>query len=112
MWGSHPQILMPTGFLSDKMLQYDRASWCIEDTQGIRRFCVSANLKSHDQETGRGILECMRMDAWPEKTPKLGSYLPKDKNDGLGLEDIRDAFQYGMILLHPPRTAKMETMAA
>lgn len=83
--------------------QYIAAERCILDSNGRRRFLVSTNLHRKGNPD-RGIREVLLQDTWPER-PVLGEFLPKDKKlGGIGLEDMRDAFMYGMIKLEPVKS--------
>jgi len=93
-------IIAVDGPRADKDLQYNSARHCLTTINGQRTFCISKHLVSHER-TDRGILDVMFRDAWPDKGSRQGSFLPKDKGTGLGLEDSRDAFLYYAIVQHP-----------
>jgi hypothetical protein len=96
------ELHSPTGYLTDKEIQHWVAQSRICNAYGQRLMCVSEDLVSHDNN-GRGLLDVLSLDAWPDGQPRYGSFFEKDKaSGGIGLEDSRDAFLYYMICRHPP----------
>jgi hypothetical protein len=100
----------PMGNMTDKQWQHDVLSGRILNTKGERRFCVSSSLVSHD-DTSRGILDVMQSDQWPERAPRAGEFMPKDKST-TGLEDTRDAALYFAICKYPPDFTEQGSFAA
>jgi hypothetical protein len=102
-----------TGHLRDKQMQYMAAKRTLRNARGYRLFCVSEQLKSHDKtpRNQRGIIEVLNQDAWPENTIRTGEFLPKDKNTGVGLEDMRDAWMYGMCAIFPLQDHRQDAAA-
>ncbi len=103
--GWNCRIMPITGVLMNKEMQHYKSEGTILTDKGFRRFCVSEHLVSHDAENRRGIREVLLNDTWPDGVPKAGEHLPKDKAT-TGYEDMRDAWQYAMVGLHPPRAHK------
>lgn len=105
------EIYTPSGWLSDKEIQHWVAQSRICNAYDQRLMVASDNLISHDNN-GRGLLDVLHLDAWPEGQPRYGSFFEKDKSTGgIGLEDSRDAFLYYMVCRHPPE-ARRERRAA
>lgn len=86
------------GWMSNKQIQYDRVSAMILDVRGERRLCVSEDIHTIGGETGRGIMELVQQDTWPENSGKVrGQFLAKDGR----LEHVRDALLYGCVHTSP-----------
>lgn len=117
-WVGMP-IRFPTGIYARKQMQYIAAARCLKSgKEEFRRFCISRNLKSfgnalgelkeigRHQKHGRGIKQVLTQDNWPD--PTKPGFFEKDKRTlgGDALEDMRDAWMYGMIMLHPIRGYK------
>lgn len=98
-----------TGWLASKDVQGQHAAGMLCNTVGERRFCVSTDLISLQPRSGRGILEVMEGDVWPE--PGDVSYFLKDKGRGIGIEDMRDAWLYLLVGLMPPKWSKYSNHA-
>jgi hypothetical protein len=90
-----------TGFSAAKPTQLAVTRGQILNGSGKRTLCVSKHLITK-HPNNRGIIEVLNNDSWPKKE-KAGELLPKDKDDGPGYEDIRDAMQYFEIDAHSPR---------
>jgi hypothetical protein len=70
---------------------------------------VSAALRTYPERSPRGIKALWQADQWPSgRGIRVGELLPKDKRTAgkAALEDVRDAWLYGMIGMHPPIFAK------
>lgn len=94
-------VKTPSGFLSDKETQHWQAQAMICNAYSQRQVCISTHLDS-DAE-GRGIMDMLRLDAWPEGALRSGSFFEKDKSfGGVGIEDVRDMFLYYIICQYPP----------
>jgi hypothetical protein len=93
-----------TGWQAGKDIQGQHAASMLLNTAGERRFAVSTELISLQARAGRGILEVMEGDLWPE--PGSSSYFLKDKKNGVGLEDMRDAWLYLLVGHTPPKWAE------
>jgi hypothetical protein len=88
-----------------KDIQHERLCSRIYNNNNQRRFLVSNNLLSHDKHTGRGILEVMEQDEFPDKSPSRGSWLPNDNSkDPAQLRHMRDAAQYWAACMYPDRS--------
>jgi len=94
-----------TGWQASKDIQGQHAAAMLCNTAGERRFCVSKDLISLQARAGRGIVEVMEADVWPEPKDQT-SYFLKDKKNGVGIEDMRDAWLYLLVGLTPPQWAK------
>lgn len=93
----------------NKHMQYINAKRTLADNQGHIRFAISHKLQSH-YSNGRGIVDVLQKDAWSKKAIHDGEFLPKDKRgSGPGLEDMRDAWLYGMTVKHPPSVIRQDT---
>ena len=90
-----------TGFSAAKTTQLAVTRGQLQNGSGQRTLCVSKHLITK-HPNNRGIIEVLNNDSWPKKE-KAGELLPKDKDDGPGYEDTRDAMQYFEIDAHPPR---------
>jgi hypothetical protein len=96
-------IVPVRGKLAAKDLQYLATKRCLENALHQRTMCISRGIMTHEPHH-RGIVDVLNLDSWPEKCPRSGEFLPKDKSSGgPGLEDIRDAMMYSMTYLHPIR---------
>jgi hypothetical protein len=93
-----------TGWMAGKDIQGQHAAAMLCNTAGERRFCVSKDLISLQSRSARGIVEVMEGDLWPE--PGSSDYFLKDKRNGTGLEDMRDAMLYLLVGHQPPRWAE------
>lgn len=105
IWGGLPVIPI-TGTHADKDLQYQVAKGRLLNVLGQRRCCVSAKLRSYPERTPRGIRQLWEADQWASgRQIRVGESMPKDKRSAgkAALEDVRDAWLYGMIGLHPPQ---------
>ena len=107
-WGN-VQIQPVTGHLMDKHNQYLAANRCLLNARGQRTFTISSTFKSHN-DNQRGIKEVLTQDTWAD-TPRSGEFMPKDKQTGAGLEDMRDAWLYGMTMLRPIRSMRQDVAA-
>jgi hypothetical protein len=108
VWGGLP-VLPITGGLANKDLQYQVAKGRLLNANGARRCCVSAGLRSYPAKSPRGIKALWQADQWPSgRQIRAGEMLPKDKRRAgkAALEDVRDAWLYSMIGLHPPSFTK------
>lgn len=94
-----------TGWQAAKDVQGQHAAAQLCNTAGERRFCVSKDLISLQPRAGRGIVEVMEGDVWPEPG-SARDYFLKDKGSGIGIEDMRDAWLYLLVGLQPPQWAK------
>lgn len=90
-------VQSPRDYLADKRIQLIAAQAAILDTAGRRRLAVSRSLRSWPGN-GRGILELMDRDSWPEKASSSSN--PFDKEGRL--EHVRDALLYGAVMAWPP----------
>jgi hypothetical protein len=91
------------GWIADKQIQYNRLLYMMAAATGERRLCVSKNLISLDGDAGRGVMQLVKQDTWPERAGKArGVFLEKDGR----LEHIRDALLYGAVHVSPPRMTK------
>ena len=107
-WGGIPVVPI-TGDLANKDLQYQVAKGRILNANGARRCCVSAALRTYPERSPRGIKALWQADQWPSgRQVRYGELLPKDKRSAgkAALEDVRDAWLYAMIGLHPPKFVK------
>jgi hypothetical protein len=105
IWGGLPVVPI-TGTHADKDLQFQVAKGRLLNVLGQRRCCVSAKLRSYPERTPRGIRQLWEADQWASgRQIRVGESLPKDKRSAgkAALEDVRDAWLYGMIGLHPPQ---------
>jgi hypothetical protein len=93
-----------TGWQAAKDIQGQHAAAQLHNTAGHRRFCVSRGLISLQPRAGRGIVEVMEGDKWPD--PGDTSFFAKDKKTGVGIEDMRDAWLYLLIGSSPPQWSK------
>lgn len=93
-----------TGWQASKDIQGQHGAAQLCNTMGERRFAVSRELISLQARAGRGIVEVFEGDTWPEPG-KSTSYFLKDKKEGSGLEDMRDAWLYLLVGLQPPQWA-------
>lgn len=115
VWGGSVPVLPITGGLADKELQYQVAKARLLNALGERRFCISAGLRQYPERSPRGIRTMLTADQWPTgRDIRVGEALPKDKRTAgkAALEDVRDAWLYAMIGLHPPRWTQEKTHAA
>ena len=115
VWGGSVPVLPITGGLADKELQYQVAKARLLNALGERRFCISAGLRQYPERSPRGIRTMLTADQWPTgRDIRVGEALPKDKKTAgkAALEDVRDAWLYAMIGLHPPRWTQEKTHAA
>lgn len=104
-WPGVP-IYTPTGHIRDKEVQYWATDGQHCNSFGQRFFTVSQHLESLE-EGGRGILDMIRTDEWPEGTARAGSFFEKDKSTGgRGIEDPRDAMLYYCACMYPPEARK------
>jgi hypothetical protein len=106
VWGGAVPVMPITGGLADKDLQYQVASSRLLNALGERRFCISSKLRQYPERSPRGIKTMLLADQWPSgRNIRVGETLPKDKrtNGKAALEDVRDAWMYAMIGLHPPK---------
>jgi hypothetical protein len=95
-------IQTPSGMLSDKEIQHWQAQAMICNAFGQRKICVSKHIDSDSE--GRGIMDMVRLDSWPEGVLRSGSFFEKDKSTGgVGIEDVRDMFLYYIICQYPPQ---------
>ncbi len=83
-----------------KEQQYNQLTYGICNGKGQRRFCVSKNLKRHDPESKRGILEMVKLDSFPDDKRPYSDMWSRLKEGRL--EHIRDAAMYGAIYMFPP----------
>ena len=94
-------ISTPSGFSADKEVQHWQAQALLCNAYNQRRICVSTRLDTDTQ--GRGIMDMIRLDSWPEGVLRSGSFFEKDKaTGGPGIEDVRDMFLYYIICQYPP----------
>lgn len=85
----------PDGIYTDKMVQYDALSTLIYHNRlTLSRDCIV------DGNTRRDFLSVMKQDMWPVKGTNTFN---KDKANGKGLEDCRDAALYYAVCMHPIR---------
>ena len=102
----------PTGELSDKSTQHQAMERLIFDTTGARRWAISKNLQRHGPKGTWGILNCMRVDTFPE--PGQRSWFVKDKASAResNCEDPRDSMLYLAVINHPPIWSVHDRQAA
>jgi len=91
IWPGVP-IKWPSGPDRYKSEQYDRLNGLICNYKGRRKLLVSEKIKNHEgiNKGGRGVLQVMAQDQFPDKAPRRGEYLPKDGR----LEHCRDYLMY------------------
>jgi hypothetical protein len=107
-WGGLPVIPI-TGTIANKDLQYQISKGRLLNAQGQRRCCVSSGLRTYPERSPRGIRALWQADQWPSgRQIRVGELLPKDKRTAgkAALEDVRDAWLYAMIGMHPPQFIK------
>ena len=94
-------IKTPQGYDIDKEIQHWQAQSMICNAYDQRRVCISKHLESDAR--GRGIMDVIRLDSWPEGVLRSGTFFEKDKSTGgVGIEDSRDAWLYYIVCQHPP----------
>jgi hypothetical protein len=104
-WGGIPVVPI-TGTLADKDLQYQVAKGRLLNAAGQRRCCISRALRSEPHRSPRGIRNLWLADQWASgRGIRSGELLPKDKRTSgkAALEDVRDAWMYAMVGMHPPQ---------
>jgi hypothetical protein len=102
-FGGAVPVVPVQGWIADKQIQYNRLLYMMAAATGERRLCVSKNLISLDGDAGRGVMQLVKQDTWPERAGKArGVFLEKDGR----LEHIRDALLYGAVHVSPPRMTK------
>jgi len=111
MTGPPPALLLrqmgwpcrwPTGDLADKSTQGQAMDRLILDTTGARRFAISKNIERHGPRGTWGLLNCMRVDTYPD--PGSRAWFVKDKAAAsiANCEDPRDSMLYLAVMKHPP----------
>ena len=97
------EIQIPSKYARDKEIQHWIAQGRICNAHGQRGFCISEHLQSDSETTGRGFLDMIRTDAWPDGVARTAQFFEKDKSSGgPGIEDTRDAFLYWCACEYPP----------
>ena len=96
-FGQIPRVSC-TGWRKDKEIQYAVLSYLICDADDRRRLFISKHLRSHD-ETGRGVMDVMKKDTWPEddKASRFSDMLIHNN-----LSHMRDALLYGAVCKMAP----------
>lgn len=88
----------------DKGLQFQAAETAIYQRRlKLSRSLVEKNMvpsRYIDGNHGRSFIKMIQQDSWP-KPGKAGFFI-KDKGRGSGIEDVRDAFLYYCVCMHPP----------
>jgi hypothetical protein len=97
-WGNIMHIPI-TGMEIDPRIRHSRVRHAICDSLGHRRMVVSNNLVSCDSN-GRGIMDVIKRDAWPDPHKRTSDYWPRDGR----LEHTRDAITHFVIKVNPPST--------
>jgi hypothetical protein len=102
----------PTGDLADKSTQGQAMDRLILDTTGARRFAISKDIQRHGPKGTWGILNCMRVDTYPD--PGSRQWFVKDKAVARfsNCEDPRDSMLYLAVIKHPPIWSVHDRQAA
>jgi len=93
-------VSMVTGWEGRKHVQDMQASYLLCNSAQHRTFVVSKQLKSFYTDKGRGIIEMLRHDTYPD--PGASDHFRKEKKQGIFHEDSRDAFLYACVGVYPP----------
>jgi hypothetical protein len=115
VWGGSVPVLPITGGLADKEIQYQVAKSRLLNALGERRFCISERLRQYPERSPRGIRTMLTADQWPSgRSIRVGEALPKDKRTSgkAALEDVRDAWLYYCVGMHPPKWVQEKRGAA
>lgn len=104
-------VHMITGWDAAKDVQDRQASYLIEDSTGVRRFCVSNQFQSFYPGKSRGLLDMLRHDTYPD-AGTTRDYFRKEKSSGLFHEDSRDQWLYTVIGVYPPQFGRTNRAVA
>jgi len=102
----------PQGEMATKATQHRCMERLIHDTTGARRWNISKNIRRHGPIGTWGILNCMRVDSYPE--PGVKAWFNKDKASAResNCEDPRDSMLYLAAIKHPLLWAQYDRQAA